>query len=84
MRVNLSGCDHCVAKHGLNATEVGSMFDKVRGEGVTKDMRRNLSFNPHLARIFLEPQPKVLATHGPTSIVGEENTHRLYGFKMGS
>ena len=39
MRVNLRGGDVGVAEHRLDAAQIGSMFDQMRGEGVAQDVR---------------------------------------------
>src|SRR5688500_10559889 len=57
MRVNFGGVDAGVAKEFLDDSEVGAIFEQVRGEAVAEHVRRNVALDPGEANALLDPQP---------------------------
>lgn len=53
MRINLRGGDICVAEHGLNASDVGAVHQKVGGEAVAHSVRTNMFSDASQAGVFV-------------------------------
>src|SRR6266567_1923625 len=68
MRVDLRRGDVRMAKHQLDGSEVRSVLQKMRGEGVPQHMGRDMRLDPGLPRVFDDLHPERLAGHRPAAI----------------
>lgn len=53
MRIYFRSSNGCVPQHFLNSPQIGTSFDKMRGEGMTESMRAyGFSYPRFLGKIF--------------------------------
>src|SRR5258708_6520626 len=71
VRVDLRRRDVAVSQHHLHAAQVGAVFEQVCGEGVTKDVRGDVTSDSSLPRVTNDLHPEGLTGHRPAA-VGEE------------
>ena len=76
--VNFGGCDACVSEHFLDCSQVGAVFQKVRGEAVAQHMRSNVLFDARLFGALFDSQPKRHRRKGAASLVEEHVGGRFW------
>ncbi len=72
MRINLGRRDVGMPQHALQASQVRSAFQQVRGERMTQHVRRQIVENSRLLAISRQQLPKSLARHGAAAIGHEQ------------
>ena len=60
MGINLGGRNIGVTQHALQAPEIRSAFQQVRGKGMAKDVRRQIVEDSRLLAVAPEQLPKSL------------------------
>ena len=61
--VDLSSPDIGVAQHGLNATKIGTAFQKVRGKSMPEDVRTESLVDAGFFAVDPQEFPEVLTGH---------------------
>src|SRR5476651_1921395 len=70
--VNLCGRDICMAQHHLDASEVRSVLQQMRGKGMAEDMRRDVDRDTGLPGIPDDVHPEELTGHRPSPVREKE------------
>ena len=71
MGVDLGRADVRMAEHGLNGSEISTMYEQVCREGVTKCVRRYVAPHPGAPRIVIQADPEILPGHGGAAVAEE-------------
>ena len=79
MSVNFGGCDAGVSEHFLDCSQVGAVFQKVRGEAVAQHVRSDVLFDARLFGALFDSQPKSHRRKGAASLVQKYVGGRFWG-----
>ena len=76
--VNFRGCDAGVSEHFLDCSQVGAVFQKVRGEAVAQHVRSDVLLDARLFGALFDSQPKGYRRKGAASLVEEHVGRRFW------